>query len=137
MKRVAVVLVLLSVLAVGCGKDGDKESEGALAACASAMPADGSVTLPAGFPKPAKAAYVSASQAGPSTIIEGFYDGDIKDAYDAYKKALSTGAFSVTKDEKEDRDAEVFFGGTASNGQVNMFLECTGRTKLRITIRPL
>lgn len=145
MDRLAPLVAVLALagLLAGCGggssggAGGPTGSGSPLAACTSGLPADGAVDVPAGFPKPAGAIYTSSKQAGPSTIIEGYYDGDISQAFDAYKAALSTGAFSVTKDEREARDAEVFFGGSASNGQVDMFLECTGRTKLRITVRPL
>lgn len=137
MRGVALLVAMLTLggAAGGCG--GGNEPEDPPAVCTSGLPADGAVTPPPGFPRPAGAVYTASKQAGPSTIIEGFFDGDIAQAYEAFRAALSTGDFNVTKDEREARDAEVFFGGSASNGQVDMFLECTGRTKLRITVRPL
>lgn len=138
MKKLVAVMLVAGFVFAACSSDKsvDEGGEGALTACGDA-PAEATVDgIPSDFPKPDGVTYTGGEKAGPSVIAEGYYDGDLPTAVDAYKTAFRDGGYSVTKDEQEDRDAEVFFESDTSSGQVNMFLECEGRVKLRITIRP-
>jgi hypothetical protein len=69
-------------------------------------------------------------------VVEGYWDGELGDAYDGYKSAFDGTSFSVTKDEREEDDAEVNFEGDADTGQVKLVQECADRTRVRITVRP-
>jgi hypothetical protein len=138
LKRLLALTIVGMLLFAACGGD-DSDSEAApdLPACESDLPADASVTgVPSDFPKPDKTIFSAAEQAGPSTIVDGYYDGDLGDSFDAWKSTFEDAGWDITKDEQEEKDAEVFFAKGDTNGQVNMFAECDGRTKLRITIRP-
>lgn len=142
MKKLLSLLFVLALVLAACSSDGSSETGGeegeggALAACGEA-PAEADVSgIPDGFPTPDGTTYTGGEEAGPSFIAEGYIDGDLQEAFDAYHSAFEDAGYDVTKDEKEDRDAEVFFAGEGTTGQVNMFADCEGRTKLRITIRP-
>lgn len=141
MKRLLVLLVVAGFLAGACaaGDDGTEDEGGAtsgLAACDDAPPEEDVPGLPDAFPKPEGTIYTGGGEAGPSFIGEGYFDGSLPDAFTAYRAAFEDGGYDITKDEQEEHDAEVFFAGDDTTGQVNMFAECEGRTKLRITIRP-
>ena len=103
-KRCAALLLLTLVagLAAGCGGDEDSDSE-ALGACGDA-PAEiaQQPTLPDAFPTPDGVIHTAERDAGPSHIVEGYRDGDLEDAFDAYKEAFDTAGYDVTKDEREE-----------------------------------
>jgi hypothetical protein len=93
--------------------------------------------LPAGFPKPDGVTYTAEREAGPSTVVEGYYDGEIDDAFESYKDAFEDAdGFDVTRDEQEEFDAEVNFEGGGTDGQVKLVQECEGRTSVTVTARP-
>ena len=140
-KRLLAMLVIGMLTFAACGGD-DGESEGeesaaARAECASDVPDSADIPgLPENFPVPGEAVLTNSSEAGPSQIIDGYFQADIEDAFPEYEEAFEEAGYEITKDEQEENDAEVFFAGDGTTGQVNMFAECEGRTKLRITIRP-
>lgn len=131
-----ILLTLVVGVAAGCGGDGEGESE-AKGTCGAA-PAEIATqpTLPDGFPTPEGVVYTSERDAGPSHIVEGYRDGQLEDAFDAYKDAFGTAGYDVTKDEREEDDAEVNFEGGASTGQVKLLQSCEDRTSVAITVRP-
>jgi len=134
----ALLFALLPALfAAGCGGE-DKDKEGAGKACPAAPAAmSGSPSLPAGFPTVDGVVYTSQSKDGPTTIVQGYRDGDVGDAYDEVKSAVSgASGYSVTKSEHEDFDAEVNYEGGASTGQVALVQSCKDRTGVKVTVRP-
>ena len=141
-KLVALFLLSRSMFAACASGEGTEDGEegeeaAAVAACTDELPADTTVEgTPEDFPKPDGTIFTAGSEAGPSFVLEGYYDGDITDSFEAWEAEFEESGYDITKDEQEERDAEVFFAGKGTTGQVNMFFECDGRTKLRITIRP-
>lgn len=139
-KRLLALLVLGLVVFAACGGDeGGASTEGSAARseCDEEMPAPSDIAdLPANFPVPGEAVLIGSTQAGPSLVVEGFFQANLEDAFPEYESAFEDAGYDITKDEQEDNDAEIFFAGEGTTGQVNMFAECEGRTKLRITIRP-
>jgi hypothetical protein len=131
----------LLLFLAGCGGDDgeseEEESAAARAECTSDVPAAADIPdLPESFPVPGEAVLTSSSEAGPSMVVEGVFEADMEEAFPEYEEAFEEAGYEITKDEREENDAEIFFAGEGTTGQVNMFAECEGRTKLRITIRP-
>jgi hypothetical protein len=129
---------LVLALATACGAEKDKgEQEAAGKECGPAPAAmAGKPKLPPRFPTPSGVRYTSDRRAGPSRIVAGFRDGDLEQAFDAYESAFGDAGYDVTKDEKEDVDAEVNFAGGSSTGQVKLVQGCKDRTTITVTIRP-
>ena len=139
-KRLAFVAVLVLAFGVACGGEDEEGEEGDAANQACIEPPvamSGTPTLPTGFPTPDNVTYTGQHKAGPSQIVDGYYDGDITEAFDSYKGALEDAdGYDVTKDEKEEDDAEVNFEGGGSSGQVKLLQSCEDRTSITITARP-
>lgn len=141
MTKIASVLSLvISALAMtGCGGGEPKSEEegGAKVAC-SGSALTGESGLPENFPKPDGVTYTKTTDAGPSKIVDGYYEGELRSAYDAYKQGLSGGGYNVLFDEIEDHDSEVSWEGSARTGQVALREECQedGRLVVHITSRP-
>ena len=140
--RVAVALVAVAIF-TACGgggpeTEGERSAEpGATSECGPAEPALATrPKLPEGFPSPAGVTYTKAEKAGPSDLIEGYFNGDLSTAFTEYRTAFEGSGYDITKDEQEERDAEVFFAGKGTSGQVRLEGECEGRVDVRITIRP-
>jgi hypothetical protein len=135
-------LLALFALALGaCGGNDESEEaerEGADQPCAAAAAAmDGTPMLPAGFPTPDGVTYTAEREAGPSRIVDGYYEGGVEDAYEDYESALDDAdGYDVTQDEQEEVDAEVNFEGGGTSGQVKLIQECEDRTSVSITARP-
>jgi hypothetical protein len=136
-RRFGVLSVFVVLLAAACGSEKKSEEGKAEKECgaAPATMAD-QPTLPSGFPTPDKVIYSDEKKTGPSTIVEGYREGELAEAFDDYKSAFGSAGYDVTKDEKEEDDAEVNFAGGSSTGQVKMIQSCKNRTSLSITIRP-
>ncbi len=131
----AVGLLLAALLFSACGGGGTPAPE--LTPCGPAAPGlSKPPKLPAGFPNPRGVTYTEAEKAGPSDIIQGYFNGDLPTGFKTYRGAFEQSPFDVLKEEQEARDAEVFFGGRGRSGQVRLDADCTGRTNLTITIRP-
>ncbi|HEX6699760.1 MAG TPA: hypothetical protein VF101_03440 [Gaiellaceae bacterium] len=124
--------------AVACGSEKEEKEKAAAGKACAAAPAAMSAEpkLPAGFPTPSEVTYTGEKAAGPSTIVEGYWNGEIDDAFDGYKSAFDDAGYDVTKDEHEEVDAEVNFSGGSSTGQVKLVQECKDRTTVSITVRP-
>jgi hypothetical protein len=98
--------------------------------------------LPAGFPKPSGVTYTKSMQAGPSTIVDGYFTGTLRQAYMAYRRAVSGApGYNVIFDEIEAADSEVaYIGGPPErSGVVALRDNCEqpGRISVHITNRPL
>ena len=140
----AVLAAVVLAVATGCGggggESGDEESElnqQAVAACnGSALSA--APDLPASFPMVENVTYTKQSTQGPTTVVEGYFEGSLEDAYDEYKKELEAAGFKILFDEIEEHDSEVSWEGEGRSGQVALREECGSDDKIyvHITNRP-
>ena len=141
MKKVFVLLLLLTASLVGCASEAEKERDGeggndAQACTSTPTPIASPTALPSTFPNPVSVTYTSTSTLGPTQVIQGYTSTEFADAFEEYKDAMGTGGYSVTKEEREEDDAEVNFAGNGTTGQVKLEVECKDRTSVRITVRP-
>ena len=123
----------LVALAAACGGGDDVAVPECPPAAAEVQQAP---ELPPRFPTPDGVTYTGAREAGPSTIVQGYHDALLGDAFESYRAAFEAAGYDVTQEEREQLDAEVNFEGGGTDGQVRM-AACTERTDLTITIRPL
>lgn len=140
----AVLGALVLAVAAGCGggggESGDEESEvnqQAVAACKGSAMSE-APDLPASFPMVENVTYTKQSKQGPTTVVEGFFEGSLEDAYDEYKKELEAAGFKILFDEIEEHDSEVSWEGEGRSGQVALREECGSDDKIyvHITNRP-
>jgi hypothetical protein len=139
-------LALVLVLAVSaCGGGGKKTSDEdsdlgkeAQAACTgkalSAAP-----KLPASFPQieAEKLTYTKQHTEGPTDVVEGYFNGDVKEAHDEFLKELKGAQFKILFNELEEHDSEISWSGEGRTGQVAMREECgsSDKTYVHITNR--
>ena len=85
-----------------------------------------------------KVAYTKQETKGPTTIVEGYFNGDIREAHDEWKKELEASGYKILFDELEDHDSEVSWQGEGRSGQVALREECGSADKIyvHITNRP-
>jgi len=138
-RRVAVLACIALGAGVACGGGKDKGEKDAASKACPAAPAElaKAPKLPTGFPLPAEVTFTGTHRVGPSTIVTGYWAGEIDEAFDGYEKAFKNASgYEITKDEHEEVDAEVNFSGGSSTGQVKLLQTCKDRTSVTITIRP-
>ena len=143
MRRLALLPLALLVFALtGCGGDGNGEEEGegngeVQAACTGSALAD-APNLPAGFPSFDSVTYTEQKTQGPTQVIEGYYEGELEDAYDEVKSSLEDAGYTILFDELEEDDSEVSWKGQGRSGQVGLRMECgdEDRVYVRISNRP-
>jgi hypothetical protein len=141
MRKVALVLVLLAAgLAAGCGGGGNEEEEGGdetvQAACSGSALSDDSLNLPAGWPQieADKMVYTQQETAGPTEIVEGYFNGDVQEAHDEFQRELEATGFTVTFEEVEEHDSEVAWEGEGRTGIVAIRDECGDPEKMYIRV---
>src|SRR5262245_35863213 len=143
----ALAVVCLAALALtlsACGgkSEAEKEREGNLNAASGAVcdasALSGDTGLPANVPEPDGVTYKTTKKAGPSTIVDATYDGDIDSGYDAYEEAVDDAGYNVLFKEKEEDDAEISYEGEGTTGQIALRAVCGEDDKLvvHITNRP-
>ena len=141
----AVLAAVVLAVATGCGGGGGGESGGeesdlnqqAVAACNGSALSE-APNLPASFPMVENVTYTKQSTQGPTTVVEGFFEGSLQDAYDEYKKEFEAAGFKILFDEIEEHDSEVSWEGEGRSGQVALREECGSDDKIyvHITNRP-
>src|SRR5215210_6744009 len=112
LKTMLLLGMVLGLLVAGCGGDEGEEAEREAAGndCGAAPAAlSGEPQLPEGFPTPDGVTYTDDREAGPSRIVEGYWETEIEDAYEGYREALEDADYEITDDEREEVDAEVNF----------------------------
>ena len=147
MKRAATfaAIGLAVLLAAGCGGDKKDESEGgalnqqAVAAC-NASTLSETPNLPPSWPQieSDKMVYTKQETRGPTTVVEGHFNGGLQDAYDEWKKELEASGYQILFDEIEEHDSEVSWEGEGRSGQVALREECgkSDEIYMHITNRP-
>jgi hypothetical protein len=136
-----ILIVLIVLAAATCGgndESGEEESEGGAAIACSGGPV--TPKLPADFPEVDGLTYTKSTTSGPSEIADGYYEGDLRDAYESFKSAFQDAGYTVTFDEIEEHDSEVAYKGGEENrsGIVALRDGCSesGRISVHITSRP-
>jgi hypothetical protein len=138
------VIGLAVLLGGGCGGEKSESEEGALnkealAACNASALAE-APNLPPSWPQieADKVTYTKQETRGPTTIVEGYFNGDIKEAHDEWKKELQGSGYKILFDELEEHDSEVSWQGEGRSGQVALREECGSSHKIyvHITNRP-
>jgi hypothetical protein len=140
---VIAVAATVGVFAAGCG-GGEKKSEEselseqAQAACTGKALTD-APKLPASFPQieEDKLTYTKQSTQGPTNVIEGYFNGDVKEAHDEFEKELEGAGFDILFNELEEHDSEISWKGEGRTGQVALREECgdADKTYVHITNR--
>ena len=141
------VLGLAAVALAGCGGGGDKDKgdtdalSGTVHAACNGSRMSAEPKLPAGFPQieEDKVVYTQQSKNGPTDVVEGYFNGDVEEAYTEYKKELEGAQYEILFDELEaPNDSEISWSGEGRTGQVALRNECgeDGKTYVRITNRP-
>jgi hypothetical protein len=94
--------------------------------------------LPSGWPDMAEVTLTQQSTQGPTEIVEGYFQGDVKSARDDFKRELAGAGFTILFDEAEANDAEVSWKGKGRSGQVAIRNDCGSDSKMyvKITNRP-
>ncbi len=139
LRRLLFVSVLVLVLA-GCGGSKKKSetplSKEAAAACNGSRLSE-AINLPAKWPDMGEVTLTQQSAQGPTEIVEGYFQGDVKGAHDDFKRELEGAGFTILFDELEEHDSEVSWKGQGRSGQVALREECgNGKTYVKITNRP-
>jgi hypothetical protein len=134
-----IALALAAALVLdGNGNGEEEEFEGGAVVGCSGDPV--TPDLPSDFPPVRGMTYTNSQTSGPSEIADGYYEGDLQGAYDAWKSALEGAGYTITFDEIEEFDSEVAYSGGAENrsGIVALRDSCTedGRISVHITSRP-
>jgi len=129
-------LAFLVLLLAGCGGGDSKSSESGdetEAACTKS-PLTGAPELPKGWPELHEVTYTQESQQGPTSVVEGYFGGDVKAAHDEFKRELEAAGFTILFDELEDNDSEVSWKGQGRSGQVALRNECGSSDKVFVHI---
>jgi hypothetical protein len=133
-----VLILVLSLAAAGCGGGGgEKESEKGVVCEGSAL--SGATGLPADFPTWDEVTLVEKKMEGPTVVVDGYFDGDLKSAHDEYKDRFEAAGYAVLFDELEDKDSEVSYKTKdgKTSGQVALRDKCdNGHIGVHITARP-
>jgi hypothetical protein len=139
----ALLTAIAVAAAAGCGGGGGSD-EGELgeqvqAAC-SGSPLSEPPKLPPSFPQieADKLTYTQQSTQGPTNVVEGYVNGDVKEAHEEFEKELEGVGYEILFNELEEHDSEISWKGEGRTGQVAMREECgdSDKTYVHITNRP-
>ena len=123
-------LTFFSLMLAACG-GGEKEGSGEVSKEAEAACNGSALTqapnLPKGWPDLAEVTYTQQSVQGPTTVVDGYFEGDLESA-----------GFTILFDEIEENDSEVSWKGEGRSGQVALRDECGDSDKMfvHVTNRP-
>ena len=132
------VFATLALLVAACGGDKKTEEESSSQAACSRPALTTSPDLPKGWPDLSDVTYTLQTEQGPTTVVEGYFDGSLQAAHDDFKRELEAAGFTILFDEIEERDSEVSWKGQGRSGQVGLREECGSADKIfvHVTNRP-
>lgn len=144
MRQVALLsaLALALLAAAGCGGGGSNKSETEAANPQAQKACNGTAlseapNLPPSFPMVENTTLTKQSTQGPTEVVEGYWEGDLKEAHDEYVKEFEAAGYKVLFEELEDHDSEVSWSGEGRTGQVALREDCDGdKIYVHITNRP-
>jgi hypothetical protein len=146
MRRASLFCLLLlgaALIVAGCGGKKDSESQAGdtvVQAACNGSQLTGALKLPPSFPQieAEKVTYTKQRTEGPTSIVEGYFNGSVADAHEEYKKELQGAGYKILFDELEEHDSEVSWQGEGRTGQVALREQCGGgdKTYVHITNRP-
>jgi hypothetical protein len=141
--RLLIALMASLLVLSACSKKTETETGGGgggTRKCEGTALSASDINLPADFPIPGEAVLTTSSSAGPSQVVEGYYEADLESAYNEWKEALEGANYAILFDEIEDKDSEISYKSAdgATTGQIALRSECeeSGRTFVHITNRP-
>jgi hypothetical protein len=138
--RIVMAVVVGALLLGACSSGGGEEGEGGTEKCDGNALSSDQIKLPADFPIPGEAVLTDSTSAGPSQVVEGYYEADLDSAYREWKEALDGAGYSILFDEIEDKDSEISYKSAdeSSTGQIALRSDCEegDRTFVHITNRP-
>jgi hypothetical protein len=130
-------LVMFALLLAACGGDKKNEEESGSgetqAACTRSELAS-AAQLPKGWPDLSQVTYTVQAQQGPTTVVEGYFEGTLQAAHDDFKRELEDAGFTILFDEVEEDDSEVSWKGKGRSGQVGLREECGSDDKIFVHI---
>jgi len=134
----AIALFALMLAACGGDKKGDEESSGETQAACTRSALGAAPDLPKGWPDLSEVTYTLQTEQGPTTVVEGYFDGSLETAHDDFKRELEAAGFTILFDEIEEDDSEVSWKGKGRSGQVALREECGSDDKIfvHVTNRP-
>jgi len=134
----ALALFALVLVACGGGSKNEEESSGETQAACSRSALTGAPDLPKGWPNLNEVTYTLQEEQGPTTVVEGYFEGTLQAAHDDFKRELETAGFTILFDEIEEDDSEVSWKGMGRSGQVGLREECGSDDKIfvHVTNRP-
>src|SRR4051794_31027885 len=97
------------MLFAACGGDGGTNGGGGTRSCDGVPLSSTAIRLPGDFPLPEEAALTTSSKAGPSQVVEGYWEGNLQSAYQGWKEAFEGAGFAILFDEIEDQDSEISY----------------------------
>jgi hypothetical protein len=143
---VATGLLTVALVACSSGKDADATDTDAggggaspLATCTgNAITTTG---LPADFPVPDGVTFTATAVAGPTTIVDGYGEGDVAGFLSSWKDAVDSAGYTVlSTDDEAPSDAEINYQSAdgKTSGQIALRDQCGGNGKIavHITNRP-
>lgn len=94
--------------------------------------------LPESFPALEGVTFTKTATAGPTQLVDGYFEGTLRDGWRRYKAAFRRAGYAVVFDEIEARDSEVAYIGGGRTGQVALRALCRepGRVTVHVTSRP-
>ena len=135
---VALTALALGLVACGGGKKAASDPGREAKPACTASPLSMAAKLPSNWPDLDGVTFTQQATQGPTEVVEGYFDGDIEAAHEAYKQELEAAGFTILFEEREDHDAEVSWEGQRRSGQVALREDCGRSDKIyvHITNRP-
>ena len=144
--RYFALVAILAVAVAGCGKseaekeaESGKSGEGTVTCSGNAL--SGETGLPAGFPELDGVTFVTASDSGPTRVVDGYSDESIEGLYNEYKERFAEEQYQVlfSELEKDRGDSEVSYKSKdgSTTGIVALRASCdNGNVSVHVTARP-